>query len=92
MSDFISTTQTATRDACVALFVGMQSLGQNLAERAKDQKGQTAAEYMGVLFLVAAIIAAIMALHVPDHIANGIKKIVDGMGGTAGADCKGKDC
>jgi hypothetical protein len=86
MSDLITTTQDATREACLATYFGARRAGQALVERARDSTGQTAAEYMGVLFLVAAIITAIIALKVPGHIATGIQSIVDSIGGKAPAE------
>ena len=60
MSDFITTTQDAYRSACIATFVTLISAGKGVAERVKDEaRGQTAAEYMGVLLIVAAVVAAV---------------------------------
>ena len=60
MSDLITTTQSTFRDQCIGVFATLQTVGHTLAERARDQRGQTAAEYMGILFIVSAIIAAVM--------------------------------
>jgi hypothetical protein len=86
MSDLITTTQDATREALISAYFGVRGAGVALVERAKQQEGQTAAEYMGVLFLVAAIITAIIGLKVPGHIATGIQSIVDSIGGKAPAE------
>jgi len=90
MSDLITTTRDAGREATITMYFGVRRAGRVLADRAKDPTGQTAAEYMGVLLLVAMIIAAIVLLHVPDHIAGGIDGLVNNIktgekpaGGTA---------
>ena len=77
MSDFISTSQDAVRDVCIATYVHTRNAVHRVAERAKENPGQTAAEYMGVLFLVAMIIAAIVLLKVPQTIADGINGLVN---------------
>ena len=59
MSDLITTTQETFRDQCIGLYVGMLATLDTLAERARENRGQTAAEYMGVLLVVSVIIAAV---------------------------------
>jgi pilus assembly protein Flp/PilA len=59
MSDLISTTQDTYRDRCIELYVGMLAALDAFAERSREDRGQTAAEYMGVLLVVSAIIAAV---------------------------------
>jgi Flp pilus assembly pilin Flp len=73
MSEFISTSQDAVRDACIATFVHSHSFMRSVAERAKNDQGQTAAEYMGVLLLIAVIITAVVNSHVGDVIGREIK-------------------
>ena len=50
----------------------------------RGQRGQTAAEYLGALLLVAAIVAALVAAGVPGRIADEIDSIVCQL---AGRDC-----
>ena len=64
MSDLITTTQDTFRDACIARSAP-SARRPRVAERAKDD-GQTAAEYMGILLLVSAILVAIFTL-APRH-------------------------
>ena len=59
MSDLITTTQDTFRDQCIELYVGMLSAVDSLAHRSRENRGQTAAEYMGVLLVVSVIIAAV---------------------------------
>ena len=76
MSDLIHTAQDSFRKQCIEAFVALQSL----AERAREQRGQTAAEYMGILFIVAAIIVAIVGAHLEKTIADRLGKIVTAIG------------
>ena len=84
MSDLTTTTQDSFRDQCIALYVGMLGAADSLAERAKENRGQTAAEYMGVLLVVAAVIAAVATSAIGDAIrteAVRLVKVVAGGGG-----------
>ena len=58
MSDLITTTQDTYRNACIMTLVTLLTAGTGLVERARDPRGQTAAEYMGVILLVSLIILA----------------------------------
>ena len=57
MSDFLTTTQDATA-ACIATFE--TPAGKGVRRASGRGRGQTAAEYMGVLLVVAVIIAAVV--------------------------------
>jgi Flp pilus assembly pilin Flp len=46
-------------------------------ERLRDQRGQTAAEYLGIIVLVGLIFVAIFQLNLQETIANKIKEVVD---------------
>jgi hypothetical protein len=87
MSELITTTRDAGRNAVLTTYFGARRAASAIAERAKDPTGQTAAEYMGVLLLVAMIIAAIVLLKVPQHIADGIDGLVNNI--KTGSDPKG---
>jgi len=52
-----------------------------------DARGQTAAEYLGVLLLVAAIVAAVVTLGVGTSIASGLERAICSIG--AGETCEG---
>jgi Flp pilus assembly pilin Flp len=77
MSDFTTTLQDAYRELCI------QAHGAGLAIRARvaDQQGQTAAEYMGILLVVAVIIGALLASHIDQKIADAAGKMVDRIAG-----------
>jgi len=87
MSDLITTTQDTFRGQCIDLYVGLHSFADTLAQRARENRGQTAAEYMGVLLVVAAIITAVATSAIGDEIrtqaVNLVKKIAGGGGGEA---------
>jgi Flp pilus assembly pilin Flp len=80
MSDLITNAQDKFRDECIEAFVGLQSFTASLRERARENRGQTAAEYMGILFIVAVIIAAIVATPLASNIASRVGTIVDNIG------------
>ena len=87
MSDLITTSQDTYRDACIATYVTLINGAKGLAQRAKDPRGQTAAEYMGVLLLVAAIITAVVASGVGGKIKSAIETQVSDIS-KAGDACK----
>jgi Flp pilus assembly pilin Flp len=73
MSDITTNAQNAARELAIRTRVAMH----DLVERAKEQRGQTAAEYMGVLLLVSLIIAALFTSSVGDWIKNGVGDLVN---------------
>jgi Flp pilus assembly pilin Flp len=81
MSDLITTAQDSFRDQCIEAYVGFESFVTRLAERARENRGQTAAEYMGVLLVVSVIIAAVSQTKVGDQIVDKIKGLVDKIAG-----------
>jgi Flp pilus assembly pilin Flp len=89
MSDLFTTAQDSYRDACISALVGLMSARDTMVERAKDARGQTAAEYMGVLLLVALIIVAVVGTHIDTKIADAVTGAVEKI--TKSTDCK-KDC
>ena len=89
MSDFITTTQDAYRSACIATFVTLISAGKGVAERVKDEaRGQTAAEYMGVLLLIAVIITAIVGSGMGGEVAKALKSKVQDIANIEKPNCK----
>ena len=69
MSDITTTTQDTYRNACITAYSFLASA----MERAKENRGQTAAEYMGVLLLVAVIITAVVGSGVGSDLAGFLK-------------------
>jgi Flp pilus assembly pilin Flp len=76
MSDLITTAQDTFRQQCIEAFVGLQSW----VERMREERGQTAAEYMGILFVVAAIIVGVVGAHLGDTLKTRLGQIVDAIG------------
>jgi Flp pilus assembly pilin Flp len=80
MSDLITTAQETFREQCIEAFVGLQSLARSVAERAREDRGQTAAEYMGILFIVSAIIVAVVGSGIAGKIGDRVGIIVQHIG------------
>jgi Flp pilus assembly pilin Flp len=81
MSELITTAQDSFRDHCVEAYVGLEALVVGLAQRVRENRGQTAAEYMGVLLVVSVIIAAVANTKVGDQIVGKLKSLVDDIAG-----------
>jgi Flp pilus assembly pilin Flp len=69
------------RDTCIEAYVGFDSFVAGLMERARENRGQTAAEYMGVLLVVSVIIAGVAQTKIGDQIVDKMKHIVDQIAG-----------
>jgi hypothetical protein len=75
------------RDTCIEAYVGFGSIVSGLLERARENRGQTAAEYMGVLLVVSVIIAGVAQTHIGDQIVERMKSLIDDIaGGKNGTD------
>jgi len=77
MSDITTTMQNAYRELCIQ----MHGAGLALRNRVEDQRGQTAAEYMGILLVVAVIIGALIAADVDGKIATAANSMIDKIAG-----------
>jgi Flp pilus assembly pilin Flp len=77
MSDLITTTQDSFRDQCIEAYFGFGSLITRLVERSREDRGQTAAEYMGVLLVVAVIIAGVSKTHLGTEIVAKLSSLVN---------------
>jgi len=77
MSDITTTLTAAYREFCI------QAHGATvgLRNRVSDQSGQTAAEYMGILLVVAVIIGTLVASPLDDKIAKAAGEMVDKIAG-----------
>jgi Flp pilus assembly pilin Flp len=76
MSDITATTQDAMREFCIRARFALS----NAVERAKEQRGQTAAEYMGILLIVSLIIGALVTAGVPGLIKDAVDNLVRDIG------------
>lgn len=72
----------------IRLAVATEMLKMDLAERAatavdraRDEEGQTAAEYLGIVLVVSVIIAAIAGSGIGDQIVTKIGELIDKIAG-----------
>lgn len=77
MSSITTQFEASVREMCIRTWGAARNVKHSAVERVREQRGQTAAEYMGVLVLVAMIIAALVTLKVPQHVADGINNLID---------------
>ena len=77
MSDITTTMQDTYREVCIQL----HGFGVAVRNRVESQTGQTAAEYMGILLVVAVIIGALIAADVDGKIAKAAGDMVDKIAG-----------
>jgi hypothetical protein len=77
MSDITTTIQDTYREVCIQL----HGFGVAVRNRVESQTGQTAAEYMGILLVVAVIIGALIAADVDGKIAKAANTMVDKIAG-----------
>ena len=73
MSDLTTTLQQTYRELCIQA----HGAGAFVRRRLADQSGQTAAEYMGILLVVAVIIGALIAANVDGNIADAANQMVE---------------
>lgn len=71
----------------IRLAVHTQTVAITVAERlsemqegAKEERGQAAAEYLGIILLVSVIIAVLVASDIGTQIKDGISNLVDNIG------------
>jgi hypothetical protein len=77
MQTITDRTEELARELAIRTRVAVSDLVGAVTERAREQRGQTAAEYMGILLIVAMIIGAIFALKLHEDIANAAQGFVD---------------
>jgi hypothetical protein len=77
MSDITTTLQDAYRELCIQV----HGAGLRVRTRLSQERGQTAAEYMGILLVVAVIIGALIAADVDGKIAKAAGDMVDKIAG-----------
>jgi Flp pilus assembly pilin Flp len=77
MQTLVHRTEEATRELAIRARIVLDDLCHALSERAREQRGQTAAEYMGILLIVAVIIGAIATSGVGGKISGLIGGMID---------------
>jgi Flp pilus assembly pilin Flp len=73
MQTLVQRTEDATREFAIQAWMALHTL----AARAREQRGQTAAEYMGILLIVAVIIGAIATSGIGGKISGLIGNMID---------------
>jgi Flp pilus assembly pilin Flp len=77
MQTIVHRTEQATRELGIQARIALDDLRAALAERARDERGQTAAEYMGILLIVAVIIGAVATSGIGGKISGLIGDMID---------------
>jgi pilus assembly protein Flp/PilA len=73
MRTIVDSTERASRELAIQAWGALHAL----AARARDQRGQTAAEYMGILLVVAVIVGAIATSGVGGKLSGLIGDMID---------------
>jgi Flp pilus assembly pilin Flp len=81
MQTIVHRTEEATRELGIQAKILLDNMLYALAERAREDRGQTAAEYMGILLVVAVIIGAIATSGIGGKIAGLIEDMIDAVAG-----------
>jgi hypothetical protein len=76
MSELTTHTQDNFRALCARADVALRSAARRLRELPSEVRGQTGAEYMGILLIVSLIIAALFTLDIHHLIANAAADLV----------------
>ena len=77
MENIVERTEELVREAGIRTQLALDNVVADLAERRREERGQTAAEYMGLLFIVALIIAALITAKVPEKIGKAAGTLID---------------
>ncbi len=81
----MSSITTTAQDTSLELAVRGQNFVADLVERMQtrlsDERGQTAAEYMGILVIIAAIIVAITGLNLDTKIRDAVETAINSIAG-----------
>jgi Flp pilus assembly pilin Flp len=77
MQTITDRTEALARELAIRTRVAMSDLPRAVAERMREQRGQTAAEYMGILLIVALIIGALVSLDVDGKISTAVGDFIE---------------
>ena len=77
MQNVTHRTEELVREAGIRVRVAIDAI----VHRTREERGQTAAEYMGMLFIVALIIAALITADVPGKIGQAAADLIDKIAG-----------
>jgi Flp pilus assembly pilin Flp len=77
MQTIVRRSEDATRELAIHAKVALDNLLYAIAERTREQRGQTAAEYMGILLIVAVIIGALYTSNLGHKISTLVGQLID---------------
>jgi Flp pilus assembly pilin Flp len=77
MQTITDRTEALSRELAIRTRVAISDLVHAVTERAREQRGQTAAEYMGILLIVAMIIGALFSLGVHTMIKDAVEGFIN---------------
>ena len=81
MQTIVHRTEQATRELGIHARIALDNIIAAVAQRAREQRGQTAAEYMGILLVVAVIIGAVATSGIGDKISGFANGLIDEING-----------
>lgn len=77
MSDITTHTQDTFHELCGRADAALRTVAKRIRELPEEARGQTAAEYMGILLIVSLIIAAVVKTDIAKTISERVGAIVD---------------
>jgi Flp pilus assembly pilin Flp len=77
MQTITDRSEELARELAIRTRVAMSNMSHAVAERMREQRGQTAAEYMGLLLIVALIIGALVSLGVHTMIRDAVEGFIN---------------
>ncbi len=81
MSDITTTISETAIELQVRTLTGLQAFAERTMARMQEERGQTAAEYLGVLVVVSVIIALVSQTQVGSEISDAISSVVEKIAG-----------
>jgi Flp pilus assembly pilin Flp len=70
-----------SRELAIRARVAMSDVANTVKERVREERGQTAAEYMGILVLIAIVFVALFALKLDNAIKDALSGAIDDING-----------
>jgi Flp pilus assembly pilin Flp len=77
MQTITDRSEELARELAIRTRVAISDLVHAVGERSREQRGQTAAEYMGILLIVAMIIGALFSLGVHTMIRDAVEGFIN---------------
>jgi hypothetical protein len=77
MQTIIDRTEELVREAAARTRLAFGDAAHAVAARARDERGQISAEFMGLLFIVALVIGAIVALDIHTTISEAVDGFIE---------------